>query len=102
MNRSDVAILKALSNEHRVRILEYLKDPKAHFPPQVAGDLIKDGVCADFIREKLGLSAASATQHLKVLSTAGLIRGKRIKQWTFFKRCESEIKTFAKRLAREL
>ncbi len=72
-------------------ILEYLKDPVRHFPPQVDGDLVEDGVCADFIRAKLGISAATATQHLKVLTVVGLIRPKRIKQWTFFKRVEPTI-----------
>jgi DNA-binding transcriptional ArsR family regulator len=58
-------------------------------------------VCADFIREKLGVSAATATQHLKVLTAAGLIRGKRIKQWTFFKRCDDAIAS-VRRLSDEL
>ena len=83
--------VKALANDKRLLILHYLKDPKAHFPPQVDGDLVEDGVCADFIRDKLGISAATATQHLKVLSHAGLIRGKRVKQWVFYKRCEDVI-----------
>ena len=39
-------VIKALANERRLRILEWLKNPRAHFPPQVDGDLVKDGVCA--------------------------------------------------------
>jgi hypothetical protein len=31
---------------------------------------------------------------LRILSTAGLIRGKRIKQWTFYKRDEARIREF--------
>ena len=84
-------VFKALASQPRLNILEYLKDPTQHFPPQVDGDLIEDGVCADFIREKLGMSAATTTQHLKILSDAGLIRPRRIKQWTFFKRVEENI-----------
>jgi DNA-binding transcriptional ArsR family regulator len=84
-------IIKALANDKRLLILYYLKEPTRHFPRQVDGDLVTDGVCADFIREKLGVSAATATQHLKILVAAGLVRGKRIKQWTFFKRCEDAI-----------
>jgi ArsR family transcriptional regulator len=83
---SFLPIVKALSSDKRLLILYYLKNPTRHFPKQVDGDLVEDGVCADFIRDKLGVSAATATQHLKVLSAAGLIRGKRIKQWKFFKR----------------
>jgi len=84
--------LKALANDKRLQILEWLKDPVAHFPPQVDGDLVKDGVCGVFIAEKLGVSQPTASEHLRVLVQAGLIRGKRIKQWTFYKRIESAIK----------
>ncbi len=35
-------ILRALANERRLQILEWLRDPQAHFPPQVDGDLVKD------------------------------------------------------------
>jgi DNA-binding transcriptional ArsR family regulator len=83
--------LRALSNDKRLAILEWLKDPEAHFPPQVDGDLVKDGVCGVFIAEKLGISQPTASEHLRVLAHAGLIRGKRIKQWTFYKRDEAEI-----------
>jgi DNA-binding transcriptional ArsR family regulator len=88
---SKLPVIKALANDKRLLIMHYLKEPTKHFPRQVDGDLVEDGVCADFIREKLGVSAATATQHLKILSAAGLIRGKRIKQWTFFKRCDDAL-----------
>ncbi|MGZ3498720.1 MAG: ArsR/SmtB family transcription factor [Vulcanimicrobiaceae bacterium] len=83
--------LRALANDRRLLILEWLKDPRAHFPPQVDGDLVRDGVCGLFIAEKLGVSQPTASEHLKVLSQAGLVRGKRIKQWTFYKRDEPRI-----------
>lgn len=83
--------LRALANDRRLQILEWLKDPRAHFPPQVDGDLVDDGVCGGFIADKLGVSQPTASEHLKVLTQAGLIRGKRIKQWTFYKRDEERI-----------
>jgi DNA-binding transcriptional ArsR family regulator len=83
--------LRALASERRLRILEWLKDPVANFRPQVDGDLVKDGVCGLFIAEKLGVSQPTASEHLKILSQAGLIRPKRIKQWTFYKRDETRI-----------
>ena len=85
--------LRALANDKRLRIMEWLKDPQAHFPPQVEGDLVKDGVCGLFIAEKLGISQPTASEHLRVLVHAGLLRSKRIKQWTFYKRDEAAIKT---------
>lgn len=86
------AIMKALANERRLEILNWLKDPAAHFPSQRDGDLVKDGVCSLFIAEKLGVSAPTASEHLRVLSQAGLIRAKRIKKWTFYKRNEPRIR----------
>src|SRR5215472_7172892 len=88
----DAEALRALSNEKRLAILEWLKDPKAHFPPQVYGDLVKDGVCGVLIAQKLGISQPTASEHLRILSQAGLIRGKRIKKWTFYKRDEPAIR----------
>jgi DNA-binding transcriptional ArsR family regulator len=85
-------IAKAIANDRRLLILNWLKDPEAHFPPQKDGDLVKDGVCGLFIADKLGISAPTASEHLRVLAQAGLIRGRRIKQWTFYKRDEKRIK----------
>jgi len=88
--------MRALASERRLRILEWLKDPRAHFPPQIDGDLIKDGVCGILIAAKLGVSQPTASEHLKVLTQAGLIRGKRLKQWTFYRRDEVRIRAVKK------
>ena len=87
----DIDLIKALGNEKRLQVLEWLRDPVANFPPQRDGDLVKDGVCALFIAEKLGVSAPTCGEHLRLLSQAGLIRGKKIKQWVFYKRDEDRI-----------
>lgn len=96
------AALRALANDKRLQILEWLKDPRAHFPPQSEGDLVADGVCGLFIAEKLGVSQPTASEHLKVLSRAGLIRGKRIKQWTFYRREESRIAQVKRAIAKSI
>jgi DNA-binding transcriptional ArsR family regulator len=83
--------LRALASDRRLIILEWLKDPRAHFREQVDGDLVDDGVCGVFIAEKLGVSQPTVSEHLRVLVAAGLLRGKRIKQWTFYKRDEARI-----------
>jgi DNA-binding transcriptional ArsR family regulator len=93
-------VIRALANERRLKVLEWLKDPEAHFPPQVDGDLVKDGVCLVFIAEKLGVSQPTATEHMKVLSHAGLVSSKRIKQWTFYKRDETRIREIKKEIAK--
>lgn len=95
---SILKVSRALANERRLLILEWLKDPEAHFPPQVDGDLVDDGVCVVFIAKKLGVSQPTATTHLKILSNVGLVRAKRIKQWTFYKRDENRIGELKKTL----
>lgn len=86
-----VDVVKALANERRLQILAWLKEPRKHFPPQVDGDLVRDGVCGLFIAERLGVSQPTASEHLRVLTHAGLVRARRIKQWTFYKRDEKRI-----------
>lgn len=88
----------ALANDRRLQILEWLKDPRRHFPPQVDGDLVRDGVCGLLIARKLRVSQPTASAHLKILLEAGLVRGKRIKQWTFYKRDEAAIRRIKKTL----
>ncbi|MDQ6894032.1 MAG: helix-turn-helix domain-containing protein [Acidobacteriota bacterium] len=92
--------LRALANEKRLQILEWLKDPRAHFAPQVDGDLVKDGVCGLRIAEKLAVSQPTVSEHLRVLSQAGLVRGKRIRQWTFYRRDEARIREVKRLLGR--
>jgi ArsR family transcriptional regulator len=92
--------IRALANDRRLQVLEWLKDPEAHFPPQVDGDRVKDGVCLALIAEKLGVSQPTATEHMKVLSQAGFVRSKRIKQWTFYKRDETRIREIKKEIAK--
>ena len=84
-------LFRALANENRLLILNWLKRPTRHFPPQSDGDLVKDGVCGLLIARKLKVSHPTASEHLKILAQAGLVRGKKIKQWTFYKRNETQI-----------
>jgi DNA-binding transcriptional ArsR family regulator len=89
MNNLDV--LRALANDRRLQILEWLKEPRAHFREQVDGDLVSDGVCGLLIAEKLGVSQPTLSEHMKLLVQAGLVRPKRIKQWIFYRRDEERI-----------
>jgi DNA-binding transcriptional ArsR family regulator len=94
--------LKALGNERRLQILEWLKDPRAHFRPQIDGDLVDDGVCAVLIAEKLGVSQPTLSEHMRILVQAGLVTPKRIKQWTFYRRDEDRIAAVKQALSAEL
>ncbi|WP_375158658.1 ArsR/SmtB family transcription factor [Bradyrhizobium sp. RDT46] len=83
--------LRALASDRRLQILEWLRDPRRHFREQEDGDLVEDGVCGLLIAEKLGVSAPTVSEHMRVLTSAKLVRAKRIKQWTMYKRNETAI-----------
>jgi ArsR family transcriptional regulator len=94
--------LRALASGKRLLILEWLKEPERYFSPQTDGDLIRDGVCGVSIAEKLGISQPTLSVHMKVLTQAGLVRSKRIKQWTFYQRDEQQISELKKTIYRQL
>ncbi len=83
--------LRALASDRRLLILDWLKDPVAHFPPQSDGDRVEDGVCGVLIAGKLGVSQPTVSEHLKILTRAGLLTSKRIRQWTFYRRDEAKL-----------
>jgi ArsR family transcriptional regulator len=87
----EVDLVKALANDKRLMILEWLRDPERHFPPQRDGDLVRDGVCSLYIADKLGVSRPTCGEHMKILGQAGLVHGKKIKQWVFYQRDEDRI-----------
>jgi DNA-binding transcriptional ArsR family regulator len=95
-------VLRALASERRLLILKWLKNPRAHFRTQVDGDLVDDGVCGVLIAEKLGISQPTVSEHLKVLSQAGLLSSKRVKQWTFYKRDEVRISQFKRAIVAKI
>jgi DNA-binding transcriptional ArsR family regulator len=91
-----IAALKAVANVRRLLILEWLKEPRRHFREQVDGDLADDGVCGVLIAEKLGVSQPTVSEHMRILSQAGLVESKRIKQWTFYRRNEAKLASVKK------
>ncbi|MBV9562595.1 MAG: winged helix-turn-helix transcriptional regulator [Bradyrhizobium sp.] len=93
---------RALANEKRLLILEWLKDPRAHFPPQADGDLVHDGVCGVLIAQKLEISQPTLSEHMKVLTGAGLVTAKRVKQWTFYRRNDKRIGELKKEFAKSI
>ena len=92
-------VIQALANERRLQILEWLKDPRAHFPPQQDGDLVSDGVCGLLLAEKLDISQPTLSEHMRILAGAGLVDAKRIRQWVFYRRNEARIAALMRDLA---
>lgn len=87
-----IDVFKALSNEARLQILEWLKDPEVHFSPQDGIDLVVVGVCVSQITKKLNMNQSTASQYLSMLQRAGLVHVTRLGKWTYYKRNEEAIK----------
>ena len=94
--------LRALANDRRLQILDWLKDPASHFTPGVEGDLTDDGVCGVQLATMLGISQPTLSEHMRVLAQAGLVKATRIKQWTFYRRDERRIKELKRAIRQEL
>ena len=90
--------LKALASDKRLKILDWLKDVQANFPPQEPGHPVTEGACNLLIVEKLGVSQPTGSRHLKVLVDAGLVVATRRKGWTYYRRNEDAIAAVAERM----
>lgn len=88
---------KALANETRLRILEWLKDPESSFPG-ACGEAAKLGVCVGLIQRKAGASASTVSAHLAVLQRAGFLLATRRGQWIYYRRDEARIRAFTEEL----
>jgi DNA-binding transcriptional ArsR family regulator len=89
-------MLKRPVSEQRMRILEWLKDPVAHFPPQRHGDLAQDGVTAAAVAEKLAVPRPVADTDLRLLTAIGLLRTRTIRRRTYYRRDEVRIAEVAR------
>ncbi|MEV6027729.1 ArsR family transcriptional regulator [Streptomyces sp. NPDC052036] len=89
-------MLKTPASERRMRILEWLKDPVTHFPPQRRRDLVEDGVTAAVVAEKLHVPRSVAATDLRILTALGLLRTKRICRHTCYRRDEVRIAEVAR------
>ncbi|RAL24150.1 ArsR/SmtB family transcription factor [Thermoflavimicrobium daqui] len=98
-------IFKALSNEKRLLILQWLKNPKENFiQPQhlTQHEHFDGGVCVGNIQKKAGLAQSVISGYLDMMQKAGLLESKRIGKWTYYRRNEKVIQEFANFIKKEL
>ncbi|MEU0969117.1 winged helix-turn-helix domain-containing protein [Streptomyces sp. NPDC005917] len=84
-------MLRNSKSASRLDILDWLKDPAAHFPPQRHTDLADDGVTVRAVAARLGVSRKVAGTHLGMLTRLGLLRTRRIRHRTYYRRDEIRI-----------
>ncbi len=103
---NEIEIFKALSNETRLNILKWLKDPENNFPeegmkvPSEKG--FEHAVCVGQIRDKAGVSQSVASQYLDLMQRAGLLESIRIGKWTYYRRKEDNIQQLGDWIKSEL
>ncbi|MEM7798901.1 MAG: metalloregulator ArsR/SmtB family transcription factor [Chloroflexota bacterium] len=85
---------KAVANGMRVAILQWLKDPEAHFAHQETGKPSEIGVCVTLLAEKANLKQPTVSRHLELLKRANFVKVKRIGKWSFYSRNEDGIAQF--------
>lgn len=98
-------IFKALSNDTRLQILDWLKNPDENFGPQLflpTDANFKGGICVGSIQEKTGLAQSVISSYLTLMKKAGLLESRRFGQWTYYRRNEENICKFAEYIKNEI
>ncbi len=81
--RDLMAVLKALADENRVRILVAL-GPKE--------------LCVCQVVELLGLAPSTVSKHMTILKQARLVDGRKEGRWMFYRHAESDVPVEAKEM----
>jgi len=89
-------VLHAIADPARRRILQALKE-------RGACSIGKDvGLCASDIESRVRLSQPTISHHMAILRKAGLVEATKLGQWMWYRRDESALRTFARKLRESL
>ncbi|MBM7415538.1 MULTISPECIES: metalloregulator ArsR/SmtB family transcription factor [Nocardiaceae] len=99
----EIDVFKALSNPVRLKILQWLREPRSNFPIERGiADPDDVGVCVSQITDKAGVAQSTVSTHMRELERAGLVRSTRVGKWTHYMRDEDRIKEVLSVLGRSL
>jgi len=88
--------LHAIADPTRRRILQALKE-------RGACSIGKDvGLCASDIELRIHLSQPTISHHMSVLTKAGLVEATKLGQWIWYRRNETALREFARKLRASL
>jgi DNA-binding transcriptional ArsR family regulator len=91
-----IEVFKALGNPARLQIMQWLKDPEAHFGEyEPIADRRAVGVCVTHIQAKSGLAQSTVSSYMSTLERAGLVRPTRVGKWTHYRRDEERLEQLA-------
>lgn len=95
--------LRALANPMRLQLLQWLRDPEAHFVLEGAiADPYEVGVCVTHIQATIGLAQSTVSAYMSELERAGLVVSTRVGKWTHYRRDEQRITELVAELGRKL
>lgn len=103
----NVKVFKALSNQTRLDILKWLKDPEKEITSvscETVQHMMNDlgGICVGDIVEKAGLAQSTVSKYLNELQEAGLLQAERHGKWTYYRRDEDNIQELSRQIKEEL
>lgn len=94
-----VEVLKVLAHPMRLRILQWLEDPRGNFPiEQGIADPDEYGVCVSQITDKSKLAQSTISSFMRSLEREDLVISTRVGKWTHYKRNEARIDALRQRL----
>lgn len=98
-----IEVFKALGNPARLQIMQWLKDPEAHFADyEPIADRRAVGVCVTHIQAKSGLAQSTVSSYMSTLERAGLVLPTRVGKWTHYRRHEERVAQLARAIGTEL
>lgn len=102
-NEEMLAVLKVLSNETRLNILCWLREPDKMNEnlPSLIKEEFPGGVCVGSIQEKSGLTQSVISSYLASMQKTGLLESRRYGQWTYYRRNEEAITAFLESFSAE-
>ena len=106
-NKQLLDIFKALSNETRLSILQWMKTPEVYFPKKgsVSEDeaaALQGAVCVCAVCETAGISQSTGSQYLETMERAGLLTPVRRGKWTYYRRNEETLRALSAYFGKEL
>ncbi|WP_059040777.1 ArsR/SmtB family transcription factor [Paenibacillus rubinfantis] len=99
-----LAVLKALSNETRLNILCWLREPEKleYDLPEVIKQEFPGSVCVGSIQEKSGLAQSVISSYLSTMQKSGLLESRRYGQYTYYRLNDTGIDAFLEQFAAKL
>ncbi|MFD1418054.1 ArsR/SmtB family transcription factor [Companilactobacillus keshanensis] len=100
-------LFKVLSNQTRLDILGWLKDPEEEIT-SVSCETVKymmnemGGICVGDIVEKSGLAQSTVSKYLNDMQEVGLLSSERHGKWTYYRRNEDNIKELSDKIKEEM